>query len=123
MLNSQRRSQKGGRYVGRLAKTLYGTRDAPVAWQRVVKSDMARLGFEECRVTTGVYVHRGRDMRVVTQVDVLGVRRSPTPQVAERRTRQKVRTQSTDIRVAAWRRSRGELPGKNDQFVQNGDRD
>ena len=24
---------EGGKYVGRLAKTLYGTRDAPVAWQ------------------------------------------------------------------------------------------
>ena len=35
----------------------------------VVKSDMARLGFEECRKTTGVYIHRDRDMRVVTHVD------------------------------------------------------
>ena len=60
---------EGGHYVGRLVKTLYGTRDAPVAWQRVVKSDMARLGFEECRMTTGVYIHRDRDMRVVTHVD------------------------------------------------------
>ena len=60
---------EGGHYVGRLVKTLYGTRDAPVAWQRVVKSDMARLGFEECRMTTGVFIHRDRDMRVVTHVD------------------------------------------------------
>jgi len=60
---------EGGRYVGRLVKTLYGTRDAPVAWQRVVKSDMARLGFDECRMTTGVYIHRDRDLRVVTHVD------------------------------------------------------
>ena len=58
-----------GRYVGKLAKTLYGTRDAPVAWQRVVKGDMARLGFEECRMTIGVYIHQTRDLRVVTHVD------------------------------------------------------
>ena len=60
---------EGGKYVGRLVKTLYGTRDAPVAWQRVVKNDMARLGFEECRMTSGVYIHRDRDLRVVTHVD------------------------------------------------------
>ena len=36
---------EGGKYVGRLVKTLYGTRDAPVAWQKVVKDEMFRLGF------------------------------------------------------------------------------
>jgi len=60
---------EGGQYVGRLLNTLYGTRDAPVAWQRVVQSEMARLGFEECRRTSGVYIHRVRDLRVVTHVD------------------------------------------------------
>ena len=60
---------EGGRYVGKLVKTLYGTRDAPVAWQKVVKEDMFRLGFTECLRTTGVYFHRDRDLRVVTHVD------------------------------------------------------
>ena len=54
MWNSLEESE-GGQYVGRLVKTLYGTRDAPVAWQKVVKNDMARLGFTECKVTSGVY--------------------------------------------------------------------
>ena len=31
---------EGGRYVGKLVRALYGTRDAPLAWQTVVKSDM-----------------------------------------------------------------------------------
>ena len=60
---------EGGKYVGRLAKTLYGTRDAPVAWQRVVNNGIAILGFEECKVTSGVYIHRGRDLRAVTHLD------------------------------------------------------
>ena len=60
---------EGGKYVGRLVKTLYGTRDAPVAWQQVVNSYMANLGFEECKVASGVYIHRCRDLRVVTHVD------------------------------------------------------
>jgi len=59
----------GGKYVGRLVKTLYGTRDAPVAWQKVVKDEMFRLGFTECKVTSGVYYHSERDLRVVTHVD------------------------------------------------------
>ena len=37
-----------GKYVGRLNKTLYGTRDAPVAWLRAVRGDMEALRF--CRV-------------------------------------------------------------------------
>jgi hypothetical protein len=60
---------EGGKYVGRLVKTLYGTRDAPVAWQKVVKDEMFRLGFTECKVTSGVYYHSERDLRVVTHVD------------------------------------------------------
>ena len=60
---------EGGKYVGRLNKTLYGTRDAPVAWLRAVRGDMETLGFLECKVTTGVFVHPVRDLRVVTHVD------------------------------------------------------
>ncbi len=58
-----------GKCVGRLKKTLYGTRDAPVAWLRAVRLDMKAMGFLECKVTTGVFVHPVRDIRVVTHVD------------------------------------------------------
>ena len=43
--------------VGLLKRTLYGTRDAPVAWLRAVRKDMEAMGFVECKVTTGVFVH------------------------------------------------------------------
>ena len=36
---------EGGKYVGKLIRALYGTRDAPLAWQTVVKKDMKELGF------------------------------------------------------------------------------
>ena len=55
--------------MGRLNKTLYGTRDAPVARLRAVRQDMEAMGFLECKVTTGVFVHPVRDIRVVTHVD------------------------------------------------------
>ena len=60
---------EGGKYEGRLVNTLYGTRDAPLAWQTVVRSDMKMLGFDECKVTNGVFLHRERDLRAVAHVD------------------------------------------------------
>ena len=53
---------EGGKYVGKLIRALYGTRDAPLAWQTVVRSDMKELGFDECKVTNGVFTHRERDL-------------------------------------------------------------
>ena len=42
---------QGGKYVGKLVRTLYGTRDAPLAWLTVVMSYMKEMGFNECKVT------------------------------------------------------------------------
>ena len=36
---------KGGKCVGKLKKTLYGTRDAPQAWQKIVRKFMSARGF------------------------------------------------------------------------------
>ncbi len=40
-----------------------------MAWQTVLKKDMKELGFEECKVTNGVYTHLQRDLRTVAHVD------------------------------------------------------
>ena len=40
-----------------------------MAWLRAVRQDMEAMGFLECKVTTGVFVHSVRDIRVVTHVD------------------------------------------------------
>ena len=50
-------------------RALYGTRDAPLAWLTVVKSDMKEMHFDECKVTNGVFTHRERGLRVVAHVD------------------------------------------------------
>ena len=60
---------QGGKYVGKLVKALYGTRDAPLAWLTVVKGDMKEMGFEECKVTSGVFTHPERDLRAVVHID------------------------------------------------------
>ena len=55
--------------MGKLVRALYGTRDAPMAWQTVVKSYMKDMGFDECKVTNGVFTHRERDVRAVAHVN------------------------------------------------------
>ena len=50
-------------------RALYGTRDAPLAWLTVVKSDMKEMGFHECKVTNGVFTHPERGLRTVVHVD------------------------------------------------------
>ena len=40
-----------------------------MAWLRAVRLDMEAMGFLECKVTTGVFVHPVRDIKVVTHVD------------------------------------------------------
>ena len=59
----------GGTYVGKIVRAFHGTPDAPLAWQKVVKEDMRALGFKECKVATGVFTHRVRDLMLVAHVD------------------------------------------------------
>ena len=56
-------------YVGKLVKAMYGTRSAPLMWQKVVKQQMKELGFCESVVMPCLYYHPGRDMFVVVHVD------------------------------------------------------
>ena len=55
--------------MGKFIRASYGTRDAPLAWQTIVSSDMKELGVHECKVTNGVFTHRERDLRAVAHVD------------------------------------------------------
>ncbi len=64
--------------MGKLVRALYGTRDAPLAWLMVVKSDMKDMGFDECKVTNEVFTHRKRDLRAVAHVDDFLLRRDMT---------------------------------------------
>ena len=63
--SSRRSSRKWGKYVGQFVRVFYGTRVAPLAWQKDVEEDRSTFGFEECRVTTGVFTHRVRELMLV----------------------------------------------------------
>ena len=42
---------KDGKWVGRLKRTMYGTRDAPAAWQKMLGIVMRRIGFPGLQVS------------------------------------------------------------------------
>ena len=60
---------KTGKYVGRLVKAMYGTRDAPQVWQTEVRKTMQEMGFEALVSTPCVYYHKEMDVRIVAHVD------------------------------------------------------
>ena len=60
--------KKGG-YIGKLIKAMYGTRSAPLAWQKLVKKTMLELEFTVCVTTPCLYYHKARDIWIVAHVD------------------------------------------------------
>ena len=57
--------------VGKLDKAMYGTRDAPAAWQAELEKTLVELGFRPVVSTPCLYFHPTLDIRVVGHVDDL----------------------------------------------------
>ena len=55
--------------VGRLLKSLYGTRDAPLNWELQIQKVMLALGFKQGKSNPCIYYHAGRDLRTVVHGD------------------------------------------------------
>ena len=55
--------------VGKLERSLYGTRDAPQIWQDELKSSMEELGFRSCLSNPGVYIQDETGVLAVAHVD------------------------------------------------------
>jgi len=68
-LPTEDEESKSGKYVGRLVKAMYGTRDAPQVWQEEVKNTMSELGFRSLVSTPCVYYNPDTGVRVVAHVD------------------------------------------------------
>ena len=48
---------------------MYGTREAPLCWQRFISSYLGELGFEAGVGNPCVFLHRERDLRLMVHVD------------------------------------------------------
>ena len=53
----------------RLNKAMYGTRDAPLIWQKEVRKALEGLGFRCCKSNSCLYKHDERDIYVNVHVD------------------------------------------------------
>ena len=62
---------KTGKYVGKLFKTMYGTRDAPRGFQDFLGRVLGRIGFKACRTSPCIYYSMEFDMKIVAHVDDL----------------------------------------------------
>ena len=58
-----------GKNVGRLRKAMYGTRDAPSAWQNLTKATLVKLGYMASRLVPCVYFNIKTGTFVVAHVD------------------------------------------------------
>ncbi len=58
-----------GDVVGRLKRSLYGTRDAPLNWELTIRKVMMKLGFVQGKSKPCIYYHQKRDLRTVVHGD------------------------------------------------------
>ena len=55
--------------VGRLKRSLYGTRNAPLNWELTIRKIMMKLGFVQGKSNPCIYYHQKRDLRTVVHGD------------------------------------------------------
>ena len=48
---------------------MYGTRDAPAVWSRLVRKMLSDLGFVPCRTAACVFMHPTTGVKIVSHVD------------------------------------------------------
>ena len=60
-----------GRYVGKLERAMYGTRDAPMIWQDHLRKTLIGNKFKEFVTHPGVFQHETRDLFICVHVDDL----------------------------------------------------
>ena len=60
-----------GRYVGKLERAMYGTRDAPMIWQNHYRKTPLDMKFEESVAHPGMFQHETRDILLCGHVDGL----------------------------------------------------
>ena len=60
-----------GRYVGKLERAMYGTREAPMIWQDHLRETLFDMQFKESVTHPGVFQHETRDILLCVHVDDL----------------------------------------------------
>ena len=61
--------EASGRYVGKLERAMYGTREAPMTWQDHLRKTLLDMKFKESVTHQGVFQHETRDILLCVHVD------------------------------------------------------
>ena len=64
-------SAASGRYVGKLERAMYGTRDAPMIWQDHLRETLLDMNFKESVTHPRVFQHDTTDILLCVHVDDL----------------------------------------------------
>ena len=64
-----RRTPCQHRYVGKLERPMYGTRDAPMIWQDHLRKTLLDMKFKESVLHAGVFQHETRGVLLRVHVD------------------------------------------------------
>lgn len=59
----------GGRHLGLLKRSMYGTRDAPQVWQEEVERHMRQVGFCSSRLHPAAFWYTSHGLYVIARVD------------------------------------------------------
>ena len=58
-----------GDVVGRLRRSLYGTRDVPLNWELTIRKIMMKLGFAQGKSNPCIYYYQKRDLQTIVDGD------------------------------------------------------
>ena len=61
--------KEGGRNVGKLLKAMYGLRDAPVVWHKMVNGMLLSRGFASSTTVGCMYANARSGVKIVAHVD------------------------------------------------------
>ena len=64
--------------IGRLLKSMYGTRDAPQNWQAYMTEVLIEMGFAQCKTHPSIYRHATADIQLIVHVDDIAAIGFPT---------------------------------------------
>ena len=77
-LPTEAQPQDGRVWVGKLERSLYGTRDAPQIWHDHLSDSLRALGFKASKLNPGLFYHPSKKMELAVHVDdlfIIGLRK------------------------------------------------
>ena len=69
-LPAESQPQDGRVWVGKLERSLYGTRDAPQIWHDHLSDTLRAMGFKASKLKPGMFFHPSKRMELAVHVNI-----------------------------------------------------